>query len=103
MIKPVRIAVVGSGYVGLVAAAGFAEIGHDVVCVDNDERKVRALQSGDIPIHEEYLPELLRRHRNRKVRFTTDLAEAARSCEALFIAVGTPQSDSGDALRRGSL
>lgn len=97
MIKPVRIAVVGSGYVGLVAAAGFAEIGHDVVCVDNDERKVQALQSGEIPIHEDFLPELLRRHRNRTVRFTTDLAEATRSCEALFIAVGTPQSDSGDA------
>lgn len=97
MIKPVRIAVVGSGYVGLVAAAAFAEIGHEVVCVDNDERKVRALQSGEVPIHEEHLPELLRRHRNRGVRFTTDLAEATRACEALFIAVGTPQSDTGDA------
>ncbi|HET7348650.1 MAG TPA: UDP-glucose/GDP-mannose dehydrogenase family protein [Acidobacteriaceae bacterium] len=97
MIKPVRIAVVGSGYVGLVAAAGFAEIGHEVVCVDNDERKVHALQSGEIPIHEEHLPELLKRHGNARVRFTTDLAEATRFCEALFIAVGTPQSDTGDA------
>ena len=97
MIKPVRIAVVGSGYVGLVAATGFAEIGHEVVCVDNDERKVSALQAGEIPIHEEYLPELLQRHRNAGVRFTTDLAEATRACEALFIAVGTPQSDTGDA------
>ena len=97
MIKPVRIAVVGSGYVGLVAATAFAEIGHEVVCVDNDERKVRALQTGEVPIHEEHLPELLRRHRNRGVRFTTDLAEATRACEALFIAVGTPQSDTGDA------
>jgi UDPglucose 6-dehydrogenase len=58
MSQPIHIAVVGSGYVGLVAAVCFAEIGHHVVCVDNDERKVAALQSGDTLIHENYLPEL---------------------------------------------
>jgi UDPglucose 6-dehydrogenase len=97
MSQPIQIAVIGSGYVGLVAAVCFAEIGHTVICVDNDERKVAALQSGDTLIHENYLPELLERYRNSKIRFTTDLAEATRESEAIFIAVGTPQSETGDA------
>jgi UDPglucose 6-dehydrogenase len=97
MSKTIQIAVVGSGYVGLVAAVCFAEIGHDVVCVDNDERKVAALQSGDTLIHENHLPELLERYRNTKIRFTTDLGEATRASNAIFIAVGTPQSENGDA------
>jgi UDPglucose 6-dehydrogenase len=97
MSETIKIAVIGSGYVGLVAAVCFAEMGHDVICVDNDERKVAALQAGDTLIHENYLPELLERYRNVKVRFTTDLAEATRESEAIFIAVGTPQSDTGDA------
>jgi UDPglucose 6-dehydrogenase len=97
MSENIKIAVVGSGYVGLVAAVCFAEMGHDVICVDNDERKVAALQSGDSLIHENYLPELLEKYRNTKVRFMTDLAEATRECEAIFIAVGTPQSETGDA------
>lgn len=97
MSETIKITVVGSGYVGLVAAVCFAEMGHDVICVDNDERKVAALQGGDTLIHENYLPELLERYRNTKVRFMTDLAEATRECEAIFIAVGTPQSETGDA------
>jgi len=97
MSKNIPIAVVGSGYVGLVAAVCFAEMGHNVICVDNDERKVAALQGGDTLIHENFLPDLLERYRNTKVRFTTDLAEATRECEAIFIAVGTPQSETGDA------
>ena len=60
---PVKIAVVGSGYVGLIAAVCFAEIGHSVVCVDNDAARVAELQSGGVPIYEEQLPELLARHR----------------------------------------
>src|SRR6185437_9171364 len=95
--KPIRIAVVGSGYVGLVAAVCFAEIGHTVVCVDNDERKIKALESGDTLIHEKHLPELLQRYRDSRIRFTSDLGEATRECEAIFIAVGTPQSETGDA------
>lgn len=91
------IAVVGSGYVGLVSAACFAEIGHRVICVDNDEEKVRLLSEGGIPIHEEYLPEMLGRHRRGNIEFTTDLHAATRQAEAIFIAVGTPQSDAGDA------
>ena len=97
MSETIKIAVVGSGYVGLVAAMCFAEMGHSVICVDNDERKVAALQAGDTLIHENHLPELLERYRNSRVRFTTDLGEATRECQAIFIAVGTPQSDTGDA------
>src|SRR6185503_20883335 len=97
MNKDIQIAVVGSGYVGLVAAVCFAEMGHTVICVDNDDRKVAALQGGDALIHENHLPELLERYRNTKIRFMTDLAEATRECEAIFIAVGTPQSETGDA------
>jgi UDPglucose 6-dehydrogenase len=95
--QPVQIAVVGSGYVGLVAAVCFAEMGHQVICVDNDQRKVDALKGGDSLIHELHLPELLNRYRNTRVRFMTDLAEATRECQAIFIAVGTPQSETGDA------
>jgi UDPglucose 6-dehydrogenase len=95
--QPVSIAVVGSGYVGLVAAACFAEIGHRVVCVDNDESKVRTLREGGIPIHEEHLPELLERHRGTSLEFTSDLRSATQAAQAIFIAVGTPQSHTGSA------
>jgi UDPglucose 6-dehydrogenase len=95
--EPISIAVVGSGYVGLVASACFAEIGHQVICVDNDEAKVRTLQDGGIPIHEEYLPELLGRHRGGRLEFTTDLRAAVQAAQAIFIAVGTPQSRTGSA------
>ena len=74
MSSSIQIAVVGSGYVGLVAAVCFAEMGHDVICVDNDQRKVDALRAGDTLIHEEHLPELLGRYRNGKIKFMTDLS-----------------------------
>jgi UDPglucose 6-dehydrogenase len=83
--------------VGLVAAACFAEIGHEVICVDNDETKVTMLRQGGVPIHEEYLPELLSRHRNRLITFTSDLRAATQQADAIFIAVGTPQSLTGSA------
>src|SRR6202046_843236 len=97
MSETIKIAVVGSGYVGLVAAVCFAEMGHDVICVDNDERKVLALQGGDTLIHENNLPGVLERYHNNKIRFMTNLGEATRECGAIFIAVGTPQSETGDA------
>jgi UDPglucose 6-dehydrogenase len=97
MSKPVSICVVGSGYVGLVAAVCFAELGHQVTCVDNDEAKVKLLREGRVPIFEEHLPELLGKHLGRGVDFTTDLAEAVEKSEAVFIAVGTPQGDTGAA------
>jgi len=92
-----RIAVVGSGYVGLVAGACFADLGHDVILVDNDEQKLSALRRGEVPIHEKSLPELLRKHRGRKLEFSDDLAAAARASAAIFIAVGTPPTEQGDA------
>jgi UDPglucose 6-dehydrogenase len=97
MSKQVSICVLGSGYVGLVAAVCFAEIGHKVICVDNNEAKVKMLREGGVPIYEEHLPELLGKHLNRGVEFTTDLASAVEQCEAIFIAVGTPQGSTGSA------
>jgi UDPglucose 6-dehydrogenase len=92
-----RIAVVGSGYVGLVAGACFAELGHQVLLVDNDEHKLAELQRGECPIHEKFLPELLERHRGKSLDFTGDLTEAVRGSQLIFIAVGTPPKDDGDA------
>src|SRR5580698_2749808 len=97
MSKQVSICVIGSGYVGLVAAVCFAEIGHKVVCVDNNEAKVKLLREGGVPIYEHHLPELLAKHLNRGVEFTTDLAAAVEESEAIFIAVGTPQGNTGSA------
>jgi UDPglucose 6-dehydrogenase len=92
-----EIAVVGSGYVGLVAGACFAELGHNVILVDNDQQKLAALRRGECPIHEEFLPELLERHRGRKLSFTDDLHSAVRRSQVIFIAVGTPPKHNGDA------
>jgi len=92
-----RIAVVGSGYVGLVAGACFAELGHHVLLVDNDEHKIAALRRGECPIHEKFLPELIQRHRGKRLDFTGDLPEAVRRSQLIFIAVGTPPKDDGDA------
>jgi UDPglucose 6-dehydrogenase len=97
MSRPVSICVIGSGYVGLVAAVCFAEMGHQVTCVDNDKAKVDMLRSGGVPIYEEHLPEMLGKHLGRGVEFTTDLSGAVEKCEAIFIAVGTPQGDTGAA------
>jgi len=92
-----NIAMIGSGYVGMVAAACMAEIGHNVVCVDNDAEKIEALSNGSTLIHEEFLPELLARHRGRRLRFTTSLHEAVRPSSLVLIAVGTPPCESGEA------
>ncbi len=97
MTEPVNICVIGSGYVGLVAAVCFAEIGHNVICVDNNEAKVRQLQEGRVPIYEDHLPDLLAKHLNRGVEFTSDLAAGVQRSEAIFIAVGTPQGSTGSA------
>src|SRR6201988_1374912 len=92
-----RIAVVGSGYVGLVAGACFADLGHEVILVDNDQQKLAALQNGQVPIHEKFLPELLSRHRGNRLTFSDDLKEAARLSAAIFVAVGTPPTEKGEA------
>src|SRR5256714_6951817 len=86
-----RVAMIGSGYVGLVSGACFADFGHDVVCLDNDVRKIDALKQGVIPIHEPGLPELVASNiAEGRLSFTTDLAEAMSGARAAFIAVGTP-------------
>ena len=95
MSNPVSICMIGSGYVGLVAAVCFADMGHRVICVDNDEARVKLLREGGVPIFENHLPELLAKHLNCGLTFTTDLCGAVEQSEAIFIAVGTPQSDSG--------
>jgi UDPglucose 6-dehydrogenase len=93
-----KIAVVGTGYVGLVAGAGFAESGNDVICVDKDTAKVAMLRRGKIPIYEPGLEEIVKRNKSEgRLVFTTDLAKAVRAAEVCFIAVGTPQGEDGSA------
>lgn len=93
-----NIAVVGSGYVGLVAGACFAESGNDVICVDNDESKISRLKRGEIPIYEPGLEELVKRNfKEGRLSFTTNLAEGVHKSDVVFIAVGTPQDEDGSA------
>ncbi|HUN79838.1 MAG TPA: nucleotide sugar dehydrogenase [Solirubrobacteraceae bacterium] len=90
------IAVIGTGYVGLVTAAGFAELGSEVWCVDIDADKIARLRRGEVPIYEPGLEELIARHAGR-LHFATDLAGALEHARLLFVAVGTPPTYSGDA------
>jgi UDPglucose 6-dehydrogenase len=93
-----RIAVVGTGYVGLVAGTCFAESGNTVVCVDIDQKKVDALRRGEVPIYEPGLEELLRRNvKDGRLSFTTSYAEGIPRAEVVFIAVGTPPGEDGSA------
>src|SRR5439155_22344382 len=86
-----KIAVVGTGYVGLVLGACLSENGNAVVCVDKDELKIDMLEGGKIPIYEPGLEEMVRRNRREeRLTFTTDLASAVAASEIIFIAVGTP-------------
>jgi UDPglucose 6-dehydrogenase len=90
------IAVIGTGYVGLVTAAGFAELGSDVWCVDIDVEKIERLRRGEVPIYEPGLRELLERNAER-LHYSTELRDALEHARLLFIAVGTPPTYSGDA------
>ena len=90
-----RVAVVGTGYVGLVTGGGLAEQGHKVVCIDLDQGKVAAINRGEPPILERGLEELLRRNLGVRLRATTDLAAAVAGSELTFIAVGTPSREDG--------
>jgi UDPglucose 6-dehydrogenase len=86
-----RIAMIGTGYVGLVSGACFADFGHDVTCVDKDEKKIAALHCGEIPIYEPGLEELVANNvRAKRLDFTTDLKKPVADADAVFIAVGTP-------------
>jgi UDPglucose 6-dehydrogenase len=91
------ISIIGSGYVGLVTGACFADVGHNVFCVDNDERKIKALQAGHIPIYEPGLEEII--HRNvsaHRLHFSSSIQEGVEKSQIVFIAVPTPQQPSGD-------
>lgn len=93
-----KVAVVGTGYVGLVTGTCLAESGNDVTCVDNNPAKVETLNSGRLPIYEPGLLELVQRNRHdARLAFTTDLPGTVRAARLIFIAVGTPQSEAGDA------
>jgi UDPglucose 6-dehydrogenase len=93
-----KLAIIGTGYVGLVAGTCFADTGNDVTCVDIDARKVDALRSGVIPIYEPGLEDLVRKNvRGGRLAFTTDLRSAVAGAAAVFIAVGTPEGENGEA------
>jgi UDPglucose 6-dehydrogenase len=94
----VKISVIGTGYVGLVTGACFAEIGHDVVCTDNDKSKIDTLEKGGLPIYEPGLEKVIENARKgKRIRFSANPADTIDGCEAVFICVGTPPLPSGDA------
>ncbi len=93
-----RLVVVGSGYVGLVAGLCFVELGHDVTLVDSDSSKVAQLSAGELPIHEEFLPQLMEKHRGtERLHFSDSLEDSIASAQVVFIAVGTPPREDGGA------
>ena len=93
-----KVAVVGSGYVGLVTGTCFSEVGIDVTCVDTDQKKIENLKNGVIPIYEPGLEEMVHRNMNKgRLHFTTSISEAIGHCEVLFSSVGTPPDEDGSA------
>jgi UDPglucose 6-dehydrogenase len=93
-----KVSVIGTGYVGLVAGACFAEHGNEVICVDINQERVSQLNRGEVPIYEPGLPEIVRRnHSKRRLFFTTSTKEAVEKSDVIFIAVGTPQDEDGSA------
>lgn len=93
-----NITVVGSGYVGLVTGVCLAHIGHTVICVDNDQEKIKRLKLGEVPIYEPGLEELMKKYvKNKRLSFTTSIADAAKRSTVIFIAVGTPSKKNGEA------
>src|SRR4051812_35669773 len=93
-----KLGVIGTGYVGLVAGAGFADFGNDVICVDIDSARVEMLRRGEIPIHEPHLQELVRTNMaQHRLSFSTDMREAVRDADVVLIAVGTPSQSDGSA------
>src|SRR5438045_3920859 len=93
-----NVAVIGTGYVGLVAGSCLADSGNDVICVDVDSEKIQALKNGVVPIYEPGLPEILERNiRDKRLTFTTDIKSAVQQSFAILITVGTPPAENGSA------
>ncbi len=93
-----KIGVIGTGYVGSVTGACFAEMGNTVICVDKDQKKIEQFESGKVPLHEKGLDELVARNlKNKTLIFTTDLEKALKESDIIFIAVGTPPNEDGSA------
>jgi UDPglucose 6-dehydrogenase len=92
-----NIGVIGCGYVGLVSATGFAELGHNVVAAESDAARLKLLQKGRSPFHEPYLPELLRKHTGARLQFRQSIEETVQQAKVVFICVGTPSLQSGEA------
>ena len=93
-----RISIVGSGYVGLVSGAGLSEVGHHVVCMDINEKRIENLRNGIVPIFEPGLDEMLRENSQQgRLKFTTSISETIEQAQVLFIAVGTPPDEDGSA------
>ena len=93
-----RVAMIGTGYVGLVSGACFADFGHEVLCIDKDPAKIAKLEQGKVPIYEPGLEQLMAKNVEAgRLTFTMDLAQAVDGADAVFIAVGTPQDQDGSA------
>jgi UDPglucose 6-dehydrogenase len=93
-----KIAVIGSGYVGLVTGACFAELGNRVICVDNNIEKIEALREGKIPIYEPGLKEFIVKNvKNKRLSFSNSIKEGVKNSRVIFIAVGTPSGANGEA------
>jgi len=94
----VNISIIGTGYVGLVTGACFAELGNNIICADNDSKKITGLKKGVLPLYEPGLEELVITNiRKTRLKFTTSIKEAVKGSEIIFIAVGTPSLDNGEA------
>ena len=99
-----KICVIGTGYVGLVAGTCLADLGHDVICVDNDQKKIALLKSGGVPIYEPGLEHLIHRNvKERRLVFTVDGEKSVKECSVVYIAVGTPPAEDGSADLSGVL
>ena len=97
-----KVAIIGTGYVGLTTGACLAEMGHDIICIDKIKSKIEALEKGECPIYDPGLPELVvSNYREKRLVFTTNLKEGIKNAELIFICVGTPAKANGES--RGNL